>query len=71
MSTEDDRYHHIEKQLDHIEDRVNKIDEKQDIIERELAGYKGAIGGALVIVTSLIAFIKLVWGWIREHVVIQ
>lgn len=70
MSTEQE-LKQVNNRLDRIEDKVDKIDERQDAMDKDLAQYKGAIGAALVIVTSIVAFVRFVWAWVKEHVTWQ
>lgn len=60
-----------EDELKEIKDEVHEINQRLQAIEKDFERYKGAIGAALVITTGLVAFFKLVWGFIRDHVTWQ
>jgi hypothetical protein len=61
----------VEERLKRIEDKLDQIDEKQDHMELELTKYRGMLGGILLAVTAIGAFVKLAWGWLAGHVVWQ
>lgn len=72
MSQETELYERvarIEQQLvDHAENAKQRthalaaLDDKLDGLEKELARYRGLVGGVLLIVTALVAFFRFFWG---------
>lgn len=71
MSQETDLYERvarIEQQLaDHLENAkqrtkaISIIDDKLDTLEKDLARYRGLVGGVLLVVTAVVAFFKFFW----------
>jgi len=57
--------------LKEIRKEVHEINERLQSVERDFERYKGAVGAALVVTTGLVAFIKLAWGFIKEHITWQ
>jgi hypothetical protein len=39
--------------------QMERIEEKLDVLEKDLSRYRGLVGGVLVVVTSVIGFFKL------------
>lgn len=60
-----------EERLKHIEEKVDQLNEKVDNIDRDLAKYRGMVGGVLLMVTAIVTFIKLTWNWLVTHVSIS
>lgn len=60
-----------DKDLEHIEKHLDRLEEKVDRIEADLNRYRGAVGAVLVIGTSVIAFLKLSWEFLKAHLVWQ
>lgn len=66
MSEED-----TERRLVEIEHKIDELDAKIDRIDVDLAKYRGMVGGILLVVTAVVAFFKLAWDGIKEHVTFQ
>lgn len=60
-----------EDRLQHIEEEVHEIRKEVSDLKAELARYRGAVGAALVITTGIVALAKLIWSFIKDHVVWQ
>ena len=60
-----------EKQLEHIEKHLERLEEKVDRIEADLNRYRGAVGAVLVVGTGVVAFFKLTWEFVKDHIVWQ
>lgn len=56
-----------QKRLEHIENQLDTIDQKVDRIDKELSQYRGMVGGILLVLTALGAFLKFSWDWVRGH----
>lgn len=39
--------------------QMERIEEKLDVLEKDLSRYRGLVGGVLVVVTSVVGFFKL------------
>ncbi len=57
-----------DERLDHIERKIDDLDTKVDNIDRDLAKYRGMVGGVLLVVTAIVTFVKLTWDWLVEHI---
>lgn len=44
-----------------IIERLDKIDSAIALMDKELSRYRGFIGGILLVVTSIVTFLKLFW----------
>lgn len=55
-----------QKRLEHIENKLNEIDQKVDRIDRDLSQYRGMVGGVLLVLTALGAFFRLGWDWLTN-----
>lgn len=65
--SEEDR----QKRLEHIERKLDEIDEKVDKLDADISRYRGLVGGVLLTISSLGVFIKLAWGYIKDHLTWQ
>lgn len=56
-----------DKRFERIEEEMHDLGEKMDRIEKDLAKYRGMVGGVLLVITALVTFLKMSWGFITEH----
>ena len=57
-----------EQRLQHIEEKIDELDRKITDIDKDLAKYRGMVGGVLLVVTAIITLFKLSWDWLVEHI---
>jgi hypothetical protein len=48
------------------EEVIHKLEERVDTLEKELARYRGFVGGVVFIITSIWAFIELAGPWLTS-----
>ena len=54
-----------------VRSELKELREEIHELKEELARYRGAVGAALVIATSLVAVGRFIWSFIKDHVVWQ
>lgn len=52
--------------LMHIESKVDDIDKKVDQLDKDMARYRGLVGGLLLAASAVTAFLKLAWDKVKE-----
>lgn len=60
-----------EDRLSDIEDKIDELDAKVSAIDKDLTKYRGMVGGVLLVITAIITFVKLSWGFISDHVALK
>lgn len=60
---------HVDSELEEMHEegkertaQIHAINSKLDTLNTELARYRGAVGGVLLIATAVVGFFKLFWG---------
>jgi len=41
--------------------QMERIEDKLDVLEKDLSRYRGLVGGVLLVVTALVSFFKFFW----------
>ena len=63
----DDEQHRLEVE----EDKIKALDPKVSAIDKDLTKYRGMVGGILLVITAVVTFVKLSWGFITDHVTLK
>lgn len=46
--------------------QMERIEDKLDVLEKDLSRYRGLVGGVLLVITALISFFKFFWDDINK-----
>lgn len=57
----------INRRLQHIEHELEELGDKITNIDKDLAKYRGMVGGVLLVVTAISAFFKFIWNDVRDR----
>jgi len=80
MSEHTEETHEIRERIARVEQRVEdyvaqgntrtrqmeRIEEKLDVLEKDLSRYRGLVGGVLLVVTAIVSFFRIFWESILE-----
>ncbi len=55
------------RRLEHIEEQIGEIKDDLEEIKLDRAKFRGALGAVLLVVTVIVSGVKLLWGFLKEH----
>lgn len=61
----------LNRRLEHIEEQIDGIREDLDEIKLDRAKFRGALGAVLLVVTVVVSGVKLLWGFLKDHLTWQ